>query len=120
MYPRELGCFLDFSIPKFDALGNQFNQLAAVRSLPVFLRLTGQFIDHHPRGPSRAASLGLAGVMPDGAKVGFNGVGGPDISPVGCWKIIERKQHIIIFFQALTGLGIFGLIQGYECRPGWR
>ena len=82
--------------------------------MPVFLGLVGQFVDHHHRGVSGAASFGLARAMANGAEGGFNGIGGPEVSPVCGGGIVKGEQHVLVFFQARTRFGVFGFIEGQE------
>ena len=85
-----------------------------MKSVPVFLGLVGQFVDHHHRGVACAASFGLASAVAYGAEGGFNGIGGPEMSPVCGREIVKREQHVLVFFQARTRFGVFGIIQGQE------
>ena len=45
-------------------------------------------------------------------KVDSIGIGGAQVTPVVGWKLIEGKQGVFIFLQAVAGFGVFGLIQG--------
>jgi hypothetical protein len=57
---------------------------------------------------------------PDGGKGRFDGVGGAQVRPVFGRKVVEGKQHIFVFLQALAGLGILELVVGQEPILGFQ
>jgi len=81
-----------------------------VQSLPSFVRFPGRFEGHGQGGPSGATVLGLTGAVAHGAEGGFDRVGGANMPPVFSGEIVEGKQHLLVFGQALTGGRILGLI----------
>ena len=81
-----------------------------MQPLPSFLRLSRQLEDHGQGGEAGATAFGLPGTMAHRRKSRFDGIGGANMPPVFGGEIVEGKQHLLVFGQALTGRRIFGLI----------
>lgn len=96
----------DQSVDESESFDDLRDSLRSVQSSPVLLGLGREFVDHRQGGGACAAPFGSLGSQSHGGKGRFDGVCGPEMSPVFGREVMEGEQRVEVFFQAFGDSGI--------------